>query len=37
MLNYPNKITMADFAGWVQERGLYFWGSVIRVIRRFWG
>ena len=24
LLNYPNKITDADFAGWVQERGLYF-------------
>jgi hypothetical protein len=23
-LNYPNKITSKDFAGWVQERGLYF-------------
>jgi LmbE family N-acetylglucosaminyl deacetylase len=25
LLNFPNKITEADFAGWVQERGLYFW------------
>jgi hypothetical protein len=24
LLNWPNKITQADFAGWVQERGLYF-------------
>jgi len=24
VLNTPNKITTADFAGWVQERGLYF-------------
>jgi hypothetical protein len=24
LLNVPNKITEADFAGWVQERGLYF-------------
>lgn len=24
MLNYPNKLTTADFDGWVQERGLYF-------------
>ena len=24
LLNYPNKITDADFTGWVQERGLYF-------------
>jgi len=26
LLNYPNKIRQADFEGWVQERGLYFWG-----------
>jgi LmbE family N-acetylglucosaminyl deacetylase len=24
LLNYPNKITDADFNGWIQERGLYF-------------
>ncbi len=24
VVNFPNKITPADFAGWVQERGLYF-------------
>lgn len=24
VLNHPNKITEADFQGWVQERGLYF-------------
>jgi LmbE family N-acetylglucosaminyl deacetylase len=24
LLNYPNKIAMRDFDGWVQERGLYF-------------
>ncbi len=24
LLNFPNKITAQDFAGWVQERGLYF-------------
>ncbi len=24
VLNYPNKITTADFQDWVQERGLYF-------------
>ncbi|NJM27026.1 MAG: hypothetical protein HC859_17700 [Bacteroidia bacterium] len=24
LLNHPNKITSADFDGWVQERGLYF-------------
>ncbi|MBX2945383.1 MAG: PIG-L family deacetylase [Cyclobacteriaceae bacterium] len=23
-LNFPNKISTADFEGWVQERGLYF-------------
>jgi len=27
LLNSPNKITLADFQGWVQERGLYFWGT----------
>jgi LmbE family N-acetylglucosaminyl deacetylase len=30
VLNYPNKITIADFENWVQERGLYFpnkWGK----------
>lgn len=24
LLNMPNKITLADFQGWVQERGIYF-------------
>ncbi|HEY2964515.1 MAG TPA: PIG-L family deacetylase [Pyrinomonadaceae bacterium] len=24
LLNFPNRITQADFANWVQERGLYF-------------
>lgn len=24
LLTFPNKITQADFEGWVQERGLYF-------------
>jgi len=28
LLNVPNKITSADFDGWVQERGLYFCGSL---------
>jgi LmbE family N-acetylglucosaminyl deacetylase len=27
LLNVPNKITMKDFEGWVQERGLYYWGK----------
>ena len=27
ILNFPNKITAADFEGWVQERGIYFWGD----------
>ena len=27
LLNKPNKITEADFQGWVQERGLYFWSK----------
>ena len=24
ILNYPNKITIQDFNGWIQERGVYF-------------
>jgi len=24
LLNHPNKITAADFANWIQERGLYY-------------
>jgi hypothetical protein len=24
LLNSPNRITQADFANWIQERGLYF-------------
>lgn len=28
VLNYPNKITQADFDGWVQERGLYFVNNI---------
>ncbi len=24
LLNFPNKITLKDFDGWIQERGLYF-------------
>ncbi len=27
IFNWPNKITDADFDGWVQERGLYFMNS----------
>jgi LmbE family N-acetylglucosaminyl deacetylase len=27
LLNHPNKITLADFQGWIQERGLYFWSD----------
>ena len=27
LLNFPNKLTSADFDGWVQERGLYFAGT----------
>jgi LmbE family N-acetylglucosaminyl deacetylase len=27
LLNSPNKVMLDDFEGWVQERGLYFWGS----------
>jgi LmbE family N-acetylglucosaminyl deacetylase len=28
ILNYPNRIGAGDFAGWVQERGLYFAGEI---------
>lgn len=24
LLNFPNKITKADFLGWIQERGIYY-------------
>jgi len=27
VMNHPNKITAADFEGWIQERGLYFAGD----------
>ncbi len=27
LLNYPNRITQDDFRGWIQERGLYYWGQ----------
>jgi len=27
LLNFPNKISLEDFKGWTQERGLYFWGK----------
>ncbi|HEV2420325.1 MAG TPA: PIG-L family deacetylase [Candidatus Acidoferrales bacterium] len=27
LLSYPNRITQDDFRGWIQERGLYFWGQ----------
>jgi LmbE family N-acetylglucosaminyl deacetylase len=27
LLNFPNKITLRDFQGWNQERGLYFWST----------
>jgi len=35
LLNYPNKITEADFEGWIQERGLYFaeeWDSKYQTV-----
>ncbi|SFG35577.1 PIG-L family deacetylase [Pontibacter chinhatensis] len=35
VLNTPNKLSKADFAGWVQERGLYFpneWSSEYEAI-----
>jgi hypothetical protein len=28
VLNFPNKITQKDFDGWIQERGIYFAGSL---------
>jgi hypothetical protein len=27
LLNSPNKISLDDFKGWEQERGLYFWST----------
>jgi hypothetical protein len=27
MLNFPNKITKADFEGWVEQRGSKFWST----------
>ncbi len=27
IFHYPNTIRESDFDGWVQERGLYFWGK----------
>jgi LmbE family N-acetylglucosaminyl deacetylase len=27
LLNWPNRITAADFQNWVQERGLYYWSE----------
>jgi LmbE family N-acetylglucosaminyl deacetylase len=27
LLNFPNKITQADFDGWVQDRAFYSWGQ----------
>jgi hypothetical protein len=30
LLNKPNKITQADFEGWVQERGIYFASDVAK-------
>ena len=34
ILNYPNKITPADFDGWIQERGLYFVGDADKRYQR---
>ncbi len=33
VFNYPNKITSADFDGWVQERGLYFANEIDKSYR----
>jgi len=27
LFNFPNRIAAADWEGWVQERGLYFWND----------
>jgi hypothetical protein len=27
LLNFPNVIRIEDYSGWVQERGLYYWGT----------
>ncbi len=27
VLNFPNAIRIEDYSGWVQERGLYYWGT----------
>jgi hypothetical protein len=38
LLAFPNKITTADFDGWVQERGIYFgkaWDPHYRPVLRF--
>lgn len=38
VLNHPNKLTKADFDGWVQERGLYFpdeWDEQYEAILRW--
>jgi len=38
LLTSPNRITAADFAGWVQERGIYFatrWDSHYHPVLRF--
>jgi hypothetical protein len=38
VLNRPNKLTKADFDGWVQERGLYFpdeWDEQYEAILRW--
>jgi LmbE family N-acetylglucosaminyl deacetylase len=37
LLNSPNKISLADFQGWVQERGLYFWSTFDSRYRRALG
>ena len=36
VLNQPNKITQADFAGWVQERGLIFQTAGTIILFRSW-
>ena len=35
LMNYPNRITQADFKNWIQERGLYYPKEWDKTIHRF--
>ncbi len=37
ILNWPNKISAADFDGWIQERGLYFAGNADKTYKSVLG